>query len=77
MFNIFYRFYPYKLFLNTEGKNAVEDILKTFGVLDDRTNNLNSIIKNININDNNVAEINVNCQDSESIINVRIQKIKN
>nr|KAF7423742.1 hypothetical protein H0235_009025 [Vespula pensylvanica] len=33
VFDIFYRFYPYKLFLGKEGQDAVEDILKTFDVL--------------------------------------------
>lgn len=35
MYNVFYRFYPYKLFLGKEGQNAVEDILRTFSVLND------------------------------------------
>lgn len=35
VYNVFYRFYPYKLFLGKEGQNAVEDILKTFSVLND------------------------------------------
>ncbi|KAK2575217.1 hypothetical protein KPH14_002679 [Odynerus spinipes] len=34
VFDIFYRFYPYKLFLGKEGQTAVEDILKTFNILD-------------------------------------------
>lgn len=35
MYDVFYRFYPYKLFLGKEGQNAVEDILRTFNVLSD------------------------------------------
>lgn len=35
MYDVFYRFYPYKLFLGKEGRSAVEDILKTFSVLND------------------------------------------
>lgn len=35
MYDVFYRFYPYKLFLGKEGQNAVEDILGTFSVLND------------------------------------------
>lgn len=35
MYEIFYRFYPYKLFLGKEGQSAVEDILRTFSVLND------------------------------------------
>lgn len=35
MHDVFYRFYPYKLFLGKEGQNAVEDILRTFSVLND------------------------------------------
>ncbi|XP_032686011.1 von Willebrand factor A domain-containing protein 8 [Odontomachus brunneus] len=34
VYDIFYRFYPYKLFLAKEGQSAVEDILSTFSVLD-------------------------------------------
>ena len=33
IYDVFYRFYPYKLFLSKEGQNAVEDILRTFSVL--------------------------------------------
>ncbi|XP_014598623.1 PREDICTED: von Willebrand factor A domain-containing protein 8 isoform X1 [Polistes canadensis] len=32
-FDVFYRLYPYKLFLGKEGQTAVEDILKTFDLL--------------------------------------------
>lgn len=35
IYDVFYRFYPYKLFLGKEGQNAVEDILRTFNVLSD------------------------------------------
>lgn len=35
MYDVFYRFYPYKLFLGKEGQSAVEDILGTFSVLTD------------------------------------------
>lgn len=35
MYDIFYRFYPYKLFLSKEGQSAVEDILGTFSILND------------------------------------------
>jgi len=35
VYDVFYRFYPYKLFLGKEGQNAVEDILGTFSVLND------------------------------------------
>lgn len=34
MYDVFYRFYPYKLFLAKEGQSAVEDILGTFSVLE-------------------------------------------
>ncbi|KAI4486325.1 hypothetical protein M0802_012344 [Mischocyttarus mexicanus] len=33
IFDIFYRLYPYKLFLGKEGQTAVEDILKTFDAM--------------------------------------------
>lgn len=32
IYDVFYRLYPYKLFLNKEGKSAVEDILNTFSI---------------------------------------------
>ncbi|XP_011863838.1 PREDICTED: von Willebrand factor A domain-containing protein 8 [Vollenhovia emeryi] len=35
VYDVFYRFYPYKLFLGKEGQSAVEDILRTFSVLND------------------------------------------
>ncbi|XP_077256082.1 von Willebrand factor A domain-containing protein c12.2 isoform X4 [Temnothorax americanus] len=35
VYDIFHRFYPYKLFLGKEGQNAVKDILGTFSVLND------------------------------------------
>jgi len=35
VYDVFYRFYPYKLFLGKEGQDAVEDILGTFSVLND------------------------------------------
>ncbi|XP_015436768.1 PREDICTED: von Willebrand factor A domain-containing protein 8 [Dufourea novaeangliae] len=37
VFDIFYRYYPYKLFLGKEGQTAVEDMLKTFSILDSTT----------------------------------------
>jgi len=33
VYDVFNRFYPYKLFLGKEGQSAVEDILGTFSVL--------------------------------------------
>lgn len=35
MHDVFYRFYPYKLFLGKESQSAVEDILGTFDVLNE------------------------------------------
>ncbi|XP_043278620.1 von Willebrand factor A domain-containing protein 8 isoform X2 [Venturia canescens] len=32
--DVFYRFYPYKLFLGKEGRDAVESVLKTFAILE-------------------------------------------
>lgn len=32
VFDVFYRFYPYKLFLGREGRDAVQSILDTFAV---------------------------------------------
>lgn len=31
--NVLYRLYPYKIFLNQEGQSAVDDVLKTFQML--------------------------------------------
>lgn len=69
--SIFYRFYPYKLFLGKEGKNAVEDILQTFGVLDDSLkSDENSKIKKVKILDNN-AEITIDSNGGEATLQVR------
>lgn len=53
VYDIFYRFYPYKLFLGKEGQNAVEDILGTFNALhnpekDSKINTNISVTKNAN-----------------------------
>ncbi|XP_011166750.2 von Willebrand factor A domain-containing protein 8 isoform X1 [Solenopsis invicta] len=45
VYDVFYRFYPYKLFLGKEGQNAVEDILGTFSVLSNSKTNCDIISK--------------------------------
>ncbi|XP_071450278.1 von Willebrand factor A domain-containing protein 8 [Hetaerina americana] len=45
--DVMYRLYPYKCFLNQEGKGAVEDILKTFDVLQSNDAGTKCAIKNI------------------------------
>ncbi|XP_076618440.1 von Willebrand factor A domain-containing protein c12.2 isoform X2 [Colletes latitarsis] len=46
--DIFYRFYPYKLFLGKEGQTAVEDILKTFNILDSYKGD--NVTRRLNVN---------------------------
>ena len=70
--DIFYRFYPYKLFLNQEGNSAVEEILKTFGVLENNVKKSKlkrSSVKDINSSINE-AEVIVNIGNSESRVKV-------
>ncbi|XP_050455261.1 von Willebrand factor A domain-containing protein 8 [Cataglyphis hispanica] len=78
IYDVFYRFYPYKLFLGKEGQNAVEDILRTFNVLSDfeKKHTVNSQIDatkaadgllEINIKrDNGQANFHVSCGTSQS-----------
>ncbi|XP_072747214.1 von Willebrand factor A domain-containing protein 8 [Anoplolepis gracilipes] len=78
IYDVFYRFYPYKLFLSKEGQSAVEDILKTFNVLNDskKERTVNSQINatktaddllKINIKrDNGQASFHVSCGMNQS-----------
>ncbi|XP_024941330.1 von Willebrand factor A domain-containing protein 8 isoform X2 [Cephus cinctus] len=48
VYDIFYRLYPYKLFLGKEGRNAVETILETFGIFNSAsTKSISKKITNI------------------------------
>lgn len=72
MFDVFYRFYPYKLFLGKEGKNAVEHILNTFGVLDKNTlrrDNTDDILKIEH--EKNSCVVTLNKNNSEISLKVR------
>ncbi|XP_044576312.1 von Willebrand factor A domain-containing protein 8 [Cotesia glomerata] len=67
VFDVFYTFYPYNLFLGKEGRDAVEHILTTFGVID-KNNHLNNtssdkISEIEKINDSCLVKLNKNnCQ---------------
>lgn len=71
VYDVFYRFYPYKLFLGKEGQSAVEDILVTFSVLnsskEERT--VNSKI-NVSKKTDNLLEINVKRGDAKTSLHV-------
>lgn len=72
MHDVFYRFYPYKLFLGKEGQSAVEDILGTFSVLNGSTKKravLNSKIS-VGKRADDLAEVNVRRGDAETSFNV-------
>lgn len=56
MYDIFYRYYPYKLFLGKEGQTAVEGILKTFNILDTATNPANTI-RRIKVNEEKLNDL--------------------
>lgn len=58
VFDVFYRFYPYKLFLGKEGQTAVEDILRTFNILDASTKHSN-IARRVNANEKTNDSLNV------------------
>ncbi|KAK0097221.1 hypothetical protein PV326_002877 [Microctonus aethiopoides] len=82
VFDIFYRFYPYKLFLGKEGINAVEDILSTFNVLNGQQKGMgyNSKDKVIKIEkENNSCLVTVSKNNYDATLNVhggtRSQKI--
>ncbi|XP_012262209.2 von Willebrand factor A domain-containing protein 8 [Athalia rosae] len=51
-YDAFYRLYPYKLFLGKEGRDAVEDILKTFEILGSKNSEDHFKIQNSTIEDN-------------------------
>lgn len=70
VYNVFYRYYPYKLFLTKEGKTAVEDILETFGVLDKKAlKEETSNVKDVKLLDSK-AEVIINANGDETIVNV-------
>lgn len=71
MYDVFYRFYPYKLFLGKEGRSAVEDILGTFSVLNNSKSGraLNSEI-NITGKADGLAEISIKRDNRETSFHV-------
>ena len=58
VFDIFYRFYPYKLFLGKEGRTAVEGVLKTFNILDTATND-EQVTRRVKVNGRTNDSLNV------------------
>jgi hypothetical protein len=71
VYDIFYRFYPYKLFLGKEGQSAVEDILGTFSVLNDskRKHAINSEI-NVTGKANGLLKISIKRDNVETSFHV-------
>ncbi|XP_053996012.1 von Willebrand factor A domain-containing protein 8 isoform X1 [Hylaeus anthracinus] len=59
--DVFYRFYPYKLFLGKEGQTAVEDILSTFNILDTGTNDA-KVTRRVNVNEKTNDSLSVTIQ---------------
>ncbi|XP_014486715.1 PREDICTED: von Willebrand factor A domain-containing protein 8 [Dinoponera quadriceps] len=72
VFDIFYRFYPYKLFLGKEGQSAVEDILGTFNVLDDASKERRSVNSEINAarKADDLSEIGIKRDNAETYFHV-------
>ncbi|XP_023290706.1 von Willebrand factor A domain-containing protein 8 [Orussus abietinus] len=69
-FDVFYRLYPYKLFLGKEGKTAVEDILKTFGVrINSSESNQSTRIENIE-RTKDTANVKINSSGHQTILDV-------
>ena len=58
MYDIFYRCYPYKLFLAKEGQSAVESILETFNIPQPTTNDV--IISNVGRKNERENSVDVN-----------------
>jgi len=71
VYDVFYRFYPYKLFLGKEGQSAVEDILGTFSVLNDsKREHANSEINVTNGKANGLLEISIKRDNAETSFHV-------
>lgn len=71
VFDIFYRFYPYKLFLDKERISAVEGILDTFGVLKGQESRFNKNEKILSIQRNKQASLVTLNKDGDQVeINV-------
>lgn len=73
MFDIFYRCYPYKLFLAKDGQNAVESILKTFDVTKITTND--SKISNIDKKNEKQNSVNISIKYADDEIGLNVSKL--
>lgn len=73
MFDIFYRCYPYKLFLAKDGQNAVESILKTFDVTKITTND--SKISNIDKKNEEQNSMNISIKYADDEIGLNVSKL--
>lgn len=73
MFDIFYRCYPYKLFLAKDGQNAVESILKTFDVTKITTND--SKISNIDKKNEEQNSVNISIKYADDEIDLNVSKL--
>ncbi|XP_046400469.1 von Willebrand factor A domain-containing protein 8 [Ischnura elegans] len=69
VYDVICRLYPYKCFLNQEGKNAVEDILKTFEVLGSNDMGIRSSVKSITPSAGG-ARVDIECGGQTSAIEI-------
>lgn len=69
VFDIFYRCYPYKLFLGKEGRSAVENILETFHVLNGAQVSKEISVKN-KIEDKNSINVGIKYANEETVLTV-------
>ncbi|KOC69518.1 Uncharacterized protein KIAA0564 [Habropoda laboriosa] len=73
VFDIFYRCYPYKLFLGKDGQSSVESILDTFNISERETSD-EKVSKRINIDskstEKNSSDIRIKYSDGETELNV-------
>lgn len=73
MFDIFYRCYPYKLFLAKDGQNAVETILETFDV--SKITKKDSKISNIDKKNEEQNSVNISIKYADNEIGLNVSKL--
>lgn len=75
MYDLFYRFYPYKLFLGKEGQSAVEDVLGTFNVLDSISEKERAVNSEISVNKgaDDLSEVGIKRDHAETCFHVSHQ----
>ncbi|XP_012146606.2 von Willebrand factor A domain-containing protein c12.2 isoform X1 [Megachile rotundata] len=70
VYDIFYRCYPYKLFLGKEGRSAVENILETFRIPDETSKVSKEISVQSKNEDKNSIKVGVKYAKNETVLNV-------